>query len=135
MTATGTTNKIGGGLLARACVRGIHGPVHCLRFEGEYHMTLTHDLTTYEGWLNKARELLDGRPDWTAIKQDDTTFVVVLKGGVYWTPQEPDGHVYSEDDLADFDHSAWNGDAWDGCTAEQSALTLTVPEIVTLHHR
>ena len=43
-------------------------------------------------------------------------------------------HVYREDELADFDRSAWAGDSWDGLSSQDNEACLRNPVFVALRH-
>lgn len=95
------------------------------------------DLNTYEGWMAAVRALLNGAPDWTAIKHGDEGYTVAIDGDVFALAAEDGGDdaTYDADLLIDFDRSAWNSELgyWEGC---EQALTgdLASPVFVTLLH-
>lgn len=95
-------------------------------------------LGTYEGWRNKARELLAGKPDWTALVDESADgYVVALDGDVYAVPKALDpSYEYSLDDLIDFDRSAWNDEigAWDCMDPADCRAVLQKPTFTSLRH-
>lgn len=98
------------------------------------------DLRTYNGWIAAAQALLSDAPEWTAIAQESGCYTVKVNvGGEFGIfdcakyTGNPDA-VYSEEDLGDFDNSAWNGESWDGLSAEENVASLTTPVFVTLRH-
>lgn len=95
-----------------------------------------HDLATFDGWVARAAEILAGTPDWTALVDSEADgYIVSFDGYVFaCAAQDDPEHVYTEDDLIDFDRSAWNGDAWDGETPEQCRAVLESPVFTTLRH-
>lgn len=97
-----------------------------------------HDLRTYKGWMAAAEALLADAPYMTAIREGETK-QMVLK--IEWEGKPAivsyyDHHngVYSEQEMADYDSSAWNETSWDGVSEEENAATLTIPVFVTLRH-
>lgn len=97
--------------------------------------TDAHDLTTYKGWMAAARALLAGKDDWTALVEGDDGFVVMHNGEIFAMANEGAGYVYSEEDLYDFDNSAWSAaGCWDGMTPEACAALLTSPTFVEITH-
>lgn len=94
-----------------------------------------HDLTTYKGWIAAAEALLAAAPEWTAIREEGG-FVVKHEGGIYACAEHRDADaIYSvEDDLYDFDASAWCVNAWDGMTEAKCTASLTNPVFVSLRH-
>lgn len=95
------------------------------------------DLGTYDGWIAAATTILQGKPDWTSLV-DDTCggYVVTVGGDIFICDQMVDpGHVYSEDDLGEFDPSAWNDRSWDGVPVEECRAILEKPNFKQLPHR
>ena len=97
------------------------------------------DLKTYDGWLEAASALLADAPSWTAIQQPCGLFAVKVSdgslAGVFWCADHVDvSHVYREDELADFDRSAWAGDSWDGLSSQDNEACLRNPVFVALRH-
>ena len=97
------------------------------------------DLKTYDGWLEAASALLADAPSWTAIQQPCGLFAVKVSdgslAGVFWCADHGDvSHVYREDELADFDRSAWAGDSWDGLSSQDNEACLRNPVFVALRH-
>ena len=102
-----------------------------------------HDLHTYKGWIAAALALLATAPDWTAIEElNGACYVVKValedKVYIFAAPGHVDPeHVFKEDDLSNFDSSAWADDrgCWDGVDcAESNVKTLTEPVFVALKH-
>lgn len=98
------------------------------------------DLRTYKGWVAAAEALLSDAPEWTAIEQEGGCYTVKVKiDGEFGISScakntgNPDA-VYGEEDLGDFDCSAWNGESWDGLSAEENVASLTTPVFVALRH-
>lgn len=95
-----------------------------------------HDLHTFEGWTAAAEALLKGAPDWTAIKDADNGYTVIVDGFVYAIAavEGGDAAIYDPDLLIDFDRSAWNVElgGWEGEQAPVSCLEN--PVFVTLRH-
>ena len=78
-------------------------------------------------------------PSWTAIQQPCGLFAVKVSdgslAGVFWCADHGDvSHVYREDELADFDRSAWAGDSWDGLSSQDNEACLRNPVFVALRH-
>lgn len=93
-----------------------------------------HDLRTYRGWKAAATALLADAPEWTGIKQVGG-FVLKVDGNVCGCAEYNDANaVYSQDDLFDFDNSAWGTDSWDGTDAEENCRDLQRPVFVALNH-
>ena len=95
------------------------------------------DLATYKGWTEAAQAMLQGAPSWTAIKDAEYGYVVTVDGHVCSLAQQNGGDeaIYNEDQLVDFDHSAWDETIGSWMGGEQaSAEILTSPIFVTLRH-
>lgn len=101
------------------------------------------NIQTYDGWMAAVNRLLAGKPDWTALV-DSHYFVVVVDGCVSALYREQDvNHIYTRDDLSDYDSSAWgsevdesgelvDGKCWDGSTPEETAATVLNPVYTTI---
>lgn len=97
------------------------------------------DLKTFKGWSEAAYQLLKDAPDWTAIVDAEQSGFIVKRttngnADVYACAKEPDGHTYSDEDLIDFDISAWGVDAWEGMTPKDCMALLQHPKFVQLNH-
>lgn len=102
-----------------------------------------HDLRDYRGWIAAALALLADAPDWSAIQEQNCANLIVkltFDGNPYVCSApgyaEAD-HVYTQNDLSDFDHSAWDDQrgCWDGTEIPaDDAKTLTSPVFVSLNH-
>lgn len=91
-----------------------------------------HNLRTYKGWIAAAKALLADAPEWTGIRQMGG-FAVKVDGHLYGCAEcTTAGHLYTEDDLFDFDKSAWSRDSWDCACADVTSAELTRPVFVAL---
>lgn len=99
-----------------------------------------HDLRTYRGWIAAANGLLTEAPGWTAIVEagGDCCVVKSMSEGKPYISHcpcyEDPNHVYTEDDMSDFDSSAWGVEAWDGMDAEANIAAVQTPVFVALRH-
>lgn len=101
------------------------------------------NIQTYDGWMAAVKRLLAGKPNWTALV-DSHYFTVVIDGNVHALYRDQDAnHIYTLDDLSDYDASAWSseeggngelvaGKCWDGSTPEESAAALLNPVFVNI---
>jgi len=104
---------------------------------GHQHDIAHFDLDTYDGWIAAATGLLRGLPDWTALVEDSCGgYVVTVGGDIFFCAQMRDpSYVYTEDDLGQFDPSAWNDRSWDGVPVEENRAILERPQFRHLSHR
>lgn len=89
------------------------------------------DLGSFAGWLSAAASLLEGKPDWTAIKTGDIGHLVQCEG-VLFTLEQGDDPLPSN--LLYPDYEAWDdvGGCWEGSTPADCAMWLQRPVFVTL---
>ncbi|WP_304350839.1 hypothetical protein [Comamonas testosteroni] len=95
-----------------------------------------HDLRTYKGWVAAATALLADAPYLTGIREGDSKQTVLKiewkgKAEVVSYYDEYQG-IYSEDQMGDFDSSAWSIDSWDGVEVADNIATLTNPVFMAL---
>lgn len=100
-----------------------------------------HNLRTYSGWIDACRALLAGAPAMTAISEKGSKCMALKApwgsdstNEVFAYYDANGSGVYDEEQLSDFDSSAWNGESWDGVSVESNIATLTNPVFVTLRH-
>lgn len=94
------------------------------------------NLQTFKGWMAAVHELLKDKPNWTGLDQGDLGYMVIIGGIVFAAPGEPEGHVYSEDELCDPCPSAWDDvrGCWDCGDPESDRRTILEPVFVSLAH-
>jgi hypothetical protein len=87
--------------------------------------------------MTAAKAILQGKPDWTALV-DDTCggYVVTVGGDIFFCDNiDGPGHLYSKEDLGQFDSSAWNDRSWDGVPVKECRAILERPVFKILAFR
>lgn len=104
---------------------------------------MNHDLTTFVGWERMAYDLIDaydnlyGDSDgWTALVDAKFGgFVVQVDGELCTCEGTVDAErTYELDDMGEVSWTAWDGNAWDGSTPEDTQSVLTMPLFRRLAH-
>lgn len=102
--------------------------------------TQEHDLATFNGWWEKAVDLLQDKAPGTALVDEACRgFVLMMDGEVCCLSALPGENMkapagkYLESEASCVDPRAWSGDAWSDMSAQDTQKSLLQPVFVKLN--